>query len=211
MGRNAQDHSWSDLIPAKRQTKAWPPAESYKGGRWVDTVKGGRETTPQPLRSPSACVWQAWSSGTGKERISAHKASGQRMAWRVIQCRPHGHTEVVAFCVSYNNEGGEIRPQARSADGLVRMCLGPGGNVRCLSGCCPATGRRPPVPAEPFERRGSRWKGEPSCSQARLGKEETKDWELGRGLRGTRGHRTRKNMESPFSEESDFVRCLSPT
>lgn len=77
------------------------------------------------------------------------------MAWHVIQCRARDHTGVVAFCVSYNNGGEEIRPQARGADGLVRMCLGPGGNVCCLSGRCPATGRRPPMPAEPIERRGS--------------------------------------------------------
>lgn len=54
-------------------------------------------------------------------------------------------------------------------------------------------------------------KGEPSCSQARLGEEETKDRELGQGLRGTRGHRTQKNIGSPLSEGPELVTCLGPT
>lgn len=159
MRRNVQDRSWSDLIAAERQTRAWPPAESYKGGRWVDTVPvpvpGGRETRPG-LEAPQLACDRPGVLAPGRNASQPTKALAQRIAWRVIQCRPHGHTGVVAFCVSYNNRGGEIRPQARSADGLVRMCLGPGGSVCGAAGRCPATGRRPPVPAEPRERRGSR-------------------------------------------------------
>lgn len=155
MGRNVQDRIWSDLIAAKRQTRAWPPAESYKGGRWVDTVQGGRETRPLEKRFSFACD-RPGVLAPERNASQPTKAPAQRMAWRVIQCRPHGHTGVVAFCVSCNNGGGEIRRQARSADGLVRMCLGPGGSVCCFAGRCPATGRRPPGPAEPLERRGRR-------------------------------------------------------
>lgn len=82
--------------------------------------------------------------------------------------------------MSNNNGEGEIRPQSRGADGLMRMCLGPGGNVRCLSGRCPATRRRPPVPAEPIERR--RVKGRAVLFTGRAGGRGNK----GQGLRGTR-------------------------
>lgn len=54
-------------------------------------------------------------------------------------------------------------------------------------------------------------KGESSCSQARLGEEETKDRELGQGLRGTRVHRTWEDIGSPFFEGPEVVRCLGPT
>ena len=109
------------------------------------------------------------------------KAGVQRMAWRVIECRARDYTGVVVFCVSYNNGEGEIRPQSRGADGLVRMCLGPGGNVRCLSGRCPATGRRPPVPAEPIESRRVKWRAVLFTGQA--GGRGNK----GQGLHGTTG------------------------
>lgn len=115
------------------------------------------------------------------------------MASRVIQCRPHDHTGVVAFCVSYNNGEGEIRPQARSADGLVRMCLGLGGNLCCLSGRCPATGRRPPVLAEPIERRGSREKGRTELFTGQAGGRRNK----GQGA----GARVAWNQGTPDAEE----------
>lgn len=132
------------------------------------------------------------------------------MAWHVIQCRPHGHTGVVGFCVSYNNGGGEIRPQARSADGLVRKCLGAGGSLCCFSGRCPATGRRPPVPAEPLK--GAADGERESCPVHRPGwgrrKQRIGSW--GRSCLGPEAtERERALGTSPFPEEPDLVLALA--
>lgn len=163
------------------------PGRQLKGtkavGGWIWRREGGRLLARACKALQTACD-RPGVLASGRDASQPTKALAQRIAWRVIPCRPHGHTGVVAFCVSYNNGEGEIRPQARSADGLVRMCLGPGGNLCCLSGRCPATGRRPPVPAKPIERHDSRRKGDSSCSQARLGEEETKDRRWGRGCVG---------------------------
>lgn len=122
------------------------------GGRMWRREGGGETIRPRLLQL--ACN-RPRVLAPGGDASQPTKALARRMAWRVIQCRSRDHTGVVAFCVSYHNGEGEIRPQACSSDGLVRMCLGPGGNVRCLSDCCPATGRRPPVPKMPIESRGS--------------------------------------------------------
>lgn len=127
-------------------------------GGWIRRTEGGRQLARACKALQTACD-RSGALASGRDASQPTKALAQRIAWLVIQCRPHDHTRVVAFCVSYNNGEGEIRPQARSADGLVRMCLGPGGNLCCLSGRYQATGRRPPVPAKLIKRRDSREKG----------------------------------------------------
>ena len=85
MVRNAQDRRWSDVMPAKRQTRAWPPAERNKAGRWADMARGGREKTRPRAREalqPASDRPGVLASGGGASQPT--KAVVQRMAWRVI-------------------------------------------------------------------------------------------------------------------------------
>lgn len=109
-------------------------------------LKGGRQTTRPRLRSASASFSQAHSPGTGRGRIPAHRASGPENSL-ARNSRPRDHTGVVAFCVSRNNGGGEIRPQAAAQ---TSWC----GSVWALAAKCAAF---QPVARQPdAARRGRR-------------------------------------------------------
>lgn len=138
MGRNVLDRIWSDLMAAQRHRGPGRQLNATKAvGGWIPCREGGRET-----RFSCACD----SPGVlAPERNASQptKAPAQRMAWRVTQRRPRGHTGAVAFCVSDNNGGGGIRPQARGADRRAGADVSRPWRQR-VSLCRPLPGNRTP-------------------------------------------------------------------
>lgn len=96
--------------------------------------------------------------------------------------------------------------------GWCGMCLGPGGNVSCLSGRCPATGRRPIPPAERAESRGSRVERQSRVVHRPVQGTGNKGQRAEAGIAWDQekaSHRARGTLGTPFSQGPELVRCLS--